>query len=654
MKLAYRNDIDGLRAIAVLSVVFFHSGIDLFSGGYVGVDIFFVISGFLITSIIYREIENNSFSIARFYERRIRRIFPALFAVIVFCLFFCLVFYAPDDLRRVAKTIRYTVIFFSNYLFARKTGYFDTSAEFEPLLHTWSLAVEEQYYIVFPAILFLISKHLKNRLVLCLVVIFSVSLLTGIFDVNTDPHKAFFVTEGRVWELLIGSFLALNIFPSVKNNIVNNVYSIVGLIFILSSIFFFDKETLFPGLSALLPTLGAAFIIYSGMEGSGDLIVNKLLSSKVMVFVGVISYSLYMWHWPLIVFSKHLVIRPLFVYETVLLLCLMGIISYFSWKYIEQPFRSNSKFKNQKKLFKVTIGVMATVFLLCLVIKATDGVAVRDANHVDTEWEKWGDCANESENNTVGGQGCELGGQAQLPSFLLWGDSHARAIAPGVSLSAGQYGKLGLISTLNGCPPLLDVANVEIEECLPFNNKVINYIEKHPELKTIVLSARWAAELEGGSYGVEASEPIRLVDTLSNETHSLKDNELVMARSLERTIDKLLSLDRTVVLISQVPEVGYNVESVFFVTERTNRNINHVIAPLFDEYKNRNERVAKLFNALDDKVRVVMPHEVLCNKNSCDVMRDSNLLYKDDDHLSSYGARLVSGVFDPVFQSIKR
>ena len=165
MKLAYRNDIDGLRAIAVLSVVFFHSGIDLFSGGYVGVDVFFVISGFLITSIIYREVQENNFSIARFYERRIRRIFPALFAVILFSLVFGLVFYAPEDLEKVAKSVRYTVIFFSNYLFARKTGYFDTGAEYEPLLHMWSLAVEEQYYIIFPVICsghFSWLRHIKK------------------------------------------------------------------------------------------------------------------------------------------------------------------------------------------------------------------------------------------------------------------------------------------------------------------------------------------------------------------------------------------------------------------------------------------------------------------------------------------------------------
>lgn len=652
MKLAYRNDIDGLRAIAVLSVVFFHSGIDLFSGGYVGVDIFFVISGFLITSIIYREVQENNFSIARFYERRIRRIFPALFAVILFSLVFGLVFYAPEDLEKIAKSVRYTVIFFSNYLFARKTGYFDTGAEYEPLLHMWSLAVEEQYYIIFPIILLLMAKFVKQKLVLLLGVIFILSFIFSVTSVENDSHRAFFVTEGRVWELLIGSFIALNVFPSVKNKVVNNVCSIVGLILILSSIFLFTKETLFPGLSALLPTLGAAFIIYSGIEDSSDLIVNKLLSSKAMVFVGVISYSLYLWHWPLIVFAKHLLIRPMFLHETVLLLVLMGMVSFLSWKYIEQPFRKNGWFTERKKLFKVSISVMVGVFLLCMVIKATDGVAVRDTNYVDVEWEKWGDCNDYSEVNTVGGEGCELGMLGEAPSFMLWGDSHARAIAPGVNLSAEKFKKSGVISTINGCAPLLGVESKQIEECFSFNNQVMNYIEANPNLKVIILAARWAANVEGQGYGMEFLEPVKLKDTLiKGSGANSKDNELVVTRALKRTVEKLISLDRKVVLMSQVPEVGHDVESIAFIAEKTKRNVNELIAPKLESYLDRNHRVINLFRELSTKAVIVEPYLLLCDETVCEVAKEKKLLYKDDDHLSSYGARLVADVFDPVFQS---
>ena len=502
MNKAYRKDIDGLRAVAVLSVVLFHSGYSFISGGYVGVDVFFVISGFLITTIIHREIEADNFSIARFYERRIRRIFPALFVVIIFCLVIGFLFYAPDDFRRVAKTARYTVIFYSNYLFASKTGYFDTGAELEPLLHTWSLAVEEQYYIIFPVLLMAVSKYLNKKYLLSLSVIFTVSLIVSILSVESNSHRAFFATEVRAWELILGSLVALNAFPIVRSKGVKNGLSIIGLLFVLLSIFMFDEATDFPGFAALLPAVGAALIIYTGIQGLDGQLVGKILSFKPFVFVGVISYSLYMWHWPLIVFTKHLLIRPMQPFETLLLLGLMGVISFLSWKYIEQPFRSPRFFTSQKRLFKVTISVMFGIFLLCLIIKATDGFSSRSDVEVDGGeiWEKWGACSKDSKLNIVGGEGCLLGATDEEPSFLLWGDSHARAIANGVSISASASDKSGLISSVNGCPPLMGVDVLSVEECLPFNDKVFEYIKANPTLDTVILSARWAAQIAGGGY----------------------------------------------------------------------------------------------------------------------------------------------------------
>ncbi len=653
MKKTYRKDIDGLRAIAVLSVVLFHSGYTFISGGYVGVDVFFVISGFLITTIIHGEIEANNFSIARFYERRIRRIFPALFVVIIFCIVIGFLFYAPDDFRRVAKTARYTVIFYSNYLFASKTGYFDTGAELEPLLHTWSLAVEEQYYIVFPVLLMVVSKYLNKKYLLSLSAIFIVSFVVSFLAVELDSHRAFFATEVRTWELLLGSLVALNVFPIVCSKGVKNWLSIMGLVFILLSIFMFDESTAFPGLAALLPTVGAALILYAGTQGVEGQLVGKILSFKPFVFVGVISYSLYMWHWPLIVFTKHLLIRPMQPFETLLLLGLMGVVSFLSWKYVEQPFRSPRFFTSQKRLFKVTVSVMFSIFLLCLIIKATDGFSSRSDVEVDGGeiWEKWGSCSKGSKVNVVGGEGCFLGVADEEPSFLLWGDSHARAIANGVSIGASKYDKSGLISSVNGCPPLIGVDVLSVEDCLPFNDKVFEYIKTHPTLNTVILAARWAAQMEGDGYGVEPLEAIKLRDIFSSRgSQQAKDNELVIGDALKRTVNKLLKLNKRVVLVSQVPEVGYNVETVYFVTERTGRNLNETISPSIEEYHTRNKRVKKLFDTLSsDQVVVVNPWELLCDDSECRVINDNKLLYKDDDHLSSYGAMQISPVFDAVF-----
>jgi peptidoglycan/LPS O-acetylase OafA/YrhL len=565
---------------------------------------------------------------------------------------FGVIFYAPEDFEKLARSVRYTVIFFSNYLFAKKTGYFDTGAEFEPLLHTWSLAVEEQYYIVFPAILMIMAKVGRKKLVLCLGALFILSFIVSIISIDINSHRAFFVTEGRVWELLVGSFIALNVFPKTQNITIKNTLSILGLSLIGWAVCFFNKQTVFPGYAALIPAIGAALVIYSGIENSEKLYVAKLLCSKLMVFVGLISYSLYLWHWPLIVFTEHLLIRQPSFYETILLLVLIGVVSFLSWKYIEQPSRKNSFFNNQKKLFKVTVNIMVTFFVVCLVIKATDGLAMRSSKPADVEWEKWGKCNDYSEISVTGGEGCELGKIGGAPGFMLWGDSHARAIAPGVSLSAENYGQSGVISSINGCPPLLGVDNAEVEECLLFNNKVIEHISAHPELKLIILSARWAAHIEGSSYGVEPHKSIILIDTLStNKASSSKDNVVVLARALKRTIEKLVALDRKVVLIGQVPEVGYNVESVSFVAEMTGREINELIAPSLGNYIKRNKRVSMLFEEIKDSVTIVEPYKLLCNEKRCDVERSLTLLYKDDDHLSSYGAKLVSVIFDSFFKN---
>jgi peptidoglycan/LPS O-acetylase OafA/YrhL len=650
MKLNYRKDIDGLRAIAVLSVVLFHLGFDAFSGGFVGVDVFFVISGFLITKIIYKEIQNNSFSITQFYEKRIRRIFPVLFAVITFSFIVGFLFYSPDEYMRIGKSIRYTVIFFSNYLFAKKTGYFDTSSEFEPLLHTWSLAVEEQYYIVFPAILLFVSKYLKQRYFIVLSAIFIISLMLSTFNVQANPHRAFFSTEVRAWELILGSLLAIDVLPRVNKLSLRNILSLTGFLLILCSVFLFDDETVFPGLSALIPTIGSGLIIYSGLQGNNEHIVGKILSIKPMVLVGVISYSLYMWHWPLLVVTKHMLIRPLDLNETFLLLGVTGLVAYLSWRYIEQPLRTDHFFKSRTTLFKVTGVFMVTFLILCLLIKMTNGFAAARGHEEDLIWEKWGKCGKETHLSSFGGNACLLGARGIAPSFILWGDSHARAMAHGVDLSASKYGVSGKVAIGNGCAPLVGVNNLVVEECFDVNNSVLDYIAKHSEIKTIILAARWARAIDGDSYGVERKKKIQLIDVFSHKSEEDGGNQAVVETSLSRTVNRLLELKRNVVLVSQIPEVGYNVPSVEFVARKTDKDINKIIAPKFSDYKERNNPVSLLFDRLKKKgVTVIEPSILLCDDVLCKVKNTEGLLYKDDDHLSSNGAKYISPVFDEIF-----
>ena len=263
--LTYRPDIDGLRAIAVLPVVFFHAGIETFSGGYVGVDIFFVISGYLITSIILKEIAAGQFSIATFYRRRICRIFPALFFVLLVSIFFAGLFYTPQDFNKLGKSLYSVLLFFSNFHFLGTQGYFEREADLQLLLHTWSLSVEEQFYVVFPILLIFLKRYTKTTTNLVICSLTATSFVVAAFWTLTDSNFAFYASPLRFWELMLGSLLALNLPSKTKNKIYAELMAAIGLAMIAFSVFMYTEETRFPGLAALPACLGSLLIIYSGI-----------------------------------------------------------------------------------------------------------------------------------------------------------------------------------------------------------------------------------------------------------------------------------------------------------------------------------------------------------------------------------------------------
>ena len=301
----YRPDIDGLRAIAVLSVVFFHAHVAGFAGGFAGVDIFYVISGYLITSLVAHDIAFERFSLVTFYERRIRRIFPALFGVLGFCTLAACALFSPKDLAVFGKSVIATTLFVSNILFKRQAGpggYFDSTSDLQVLLHTWSLSVEEQFYLLFPTTLLLLTRFAKARLI----VLSAITLGSFLISAWITPHRpltAFYIFIPRAWELLIGSLLALKAVVPLQRRASREIAGFVGLSFIGAAVFLFSRDTVFPGLAALVPCLGAWLIIYSGANGPSC--VKSILSAQPLVFVGLISYSLYLWHWPILVFSRY-------------------------------------------------------------------------------------------------------------------------------------------------------------------------------------------------------------------------------------------------------------------------------------------------------------------------------------------------------------
>lgn len=339
----YRREIDGLRALAVLPVILFHAGFETFSGGFVGVDVFFVISGYLITTIILAELEQGKFSIVNFYERRARRILPALFLVMLVCIPFAWILLSPAELTSFSKSLIAVPLFVSNFFFWRDGGYFETAAELKPLLHTWSLAVEEQYYVLFPLFLMLFWKLGKRWIFLTLFLLFCASLAVAQWAAYARPDAAFYLLPTRGWELLIGAFAAIYLSKSYRKDlskVASEVGGWLGVALILYAIFTYSKATPFPGLYALVPTLGAVLIILFATQQTS---VGKFVGNKLFVRVGLISYSAYLWHQPVLAYARHWLL-DLSVLVTSLFIVLVIFLSILSWKYVEIPFRTKSQF----------------------------------------------------------------------------------------------------------------------------------------------------------------------------------------------------------------------------------------------------------------------------------------------------------------------
>ncbi len=361
--LKYRREIDGLRAIAVLTVIFYHAGFQEFSGGFIGVDIFFVISGYLISSIIFKEVSLNTFTIKNFYERRARRILPALFFVVLLSIPLSFAWMLPADMLDFSQSLIATPLFISNFLFFIESGYFDAAIEVKPLFHTWSLAVEEQFYIIFPIFIITIWRFGFKIITISIVVLFFVSLMLAEFTLSIDRMLSFYMLPTRIWELLLGSIIAILQYKNIKisnNHILSSILGTIGLILIFTSIVIFDKNSPMPGYFTLIPTIGAGLII---MFASNITIVGKFLGNKFLVGIGLVSYSAYLWHQPLFAFVRIYRfgdVKP-GMYASAILITF--ILAFMTWKFIENPFRNKSKIKLK---LVVTGSIFASLLLVII------------------------------------------------------------------------------------------------------------------------------------------------------------------------------------------------------------------------------------------------------------------------------------------------
>ena len=488
----YRPEVDGLRALAVLPVILYHAKLPYFQGGFVGVDVFFVISGYLITRIILSEIFTSSFSLVNFYERRARRILPALFCVLTLSTALAWILLPPSELKDFGQSLFSVSFFISNFLFWIEGGYFDLGTDFKSLVHTWSLAVEEQFYILFP--LFVLFVYGLNRRAIFPLMFLSLFISLYLAHIFSDPSQptevrqaAFFSLPTRAWELMLGGvlFLANQKKFIYSNTNINNFLSFIGLVLICYSILFFNESTPFPSLYSLVPTIGAALILLFSLRGT---FANKILTFYPIVFIGLVSYSAYLIHQPLLSFSRYYFLDDLTFINIIFILLFTFLLSYLSWNYIEQPFRDKNKI-SRKNIFMFSLSGCLVFGALGLSIHINEGFKDRYTNEevllLDFQsYEKREElyknriCFLRKDQDSFG-EICKKG------NIYLWGDSHAASLSFGMN----QISEITQFTT-SMCPPILNYEIIERPYCQSINQYVFDSIEIYkPEI--IYLSANW-------------------------------------------------------------------------------------------------------------------------------------------------------------------
>ena len=619
--MAYRRDIDGLRALAVLLVLLFHLNFAWFSGGYVGVDIFFVISGYLITSILRREIAEGRFSLLRFYERRIRRIFPALFVMLGVVFLFSLMTFVPEEMMGRAKGIISVALFSSNIWFWHNTGYFDADAEGSPLVHTWSLGIEEQFYILFPiflASLQILGPRSRFRAV---ALVAAISLAASIIVTPERPTAAFYLLPTRAWELLVGSILALR--PNhLRQPWLREVIAACGLVCIVAAALLFTRDTLFPGWSALLPTIGAAALIQSG-EGTR---VGNFLGKPIPVGIGLISYSLYLVHWPLIVITSTYVDPTLLFQLTLIVLSLA--LAYLSWRFVEMPMRSATI-----PMLPFGGACIATAIGIGALTLAYDGFPGRFSPAVNAmlaetqselrDQDRRFSCARIPFDNIPDFGPCPIGA-AGRPSVVVYGDSHAMVLRDLLDALLRAEGVAGALVAVPGCPPAFGLDRLSYgTSCGRRSARVQRYlVETAP--KILILIGKWRGALKS------QNTRYRGVDSFDDASRTAN-----VRAALTDTVASLHSTGIEVAFAYPVPGADRS------VPEALARNVSDI-----EWLRPEHHAVIDALSGIPGMDLAVDLSQPFCNALQCDVADAYGPLYFDQTHLTRRGIEHLRPVME--------
>ena len=670
MNFKYRPEIDGLRALAVISVILFHAGIPLFKGGFVGVDIFFVISGYLITSIILKDIDKNNFKILKFYERRARRILPALIIIVIFSSIFSLILFNSEDLIFFFKSTISSLTFWSNLQFHNEADYFAKTSEFKPLLHTWSLSIEEQFYIIFPLLVILILSLNKKLLLITTILIFFLSLMFAqwsgnlsrnfpFFDADLNflsksEYSTFFMPFGRIWEIALGSICALILRKNIlKKNQFSNLISLTGFILIIISIFYLSENFPFPSFYTLIPALGTALIILFTFESD---VISKLLRIKILVFLGLISYSLYLFHFPIFTFFKHSNIEINYLILSFLILTTF-ILSFLNWKFIEKPFRSK-KINLNKFIYFISASylIIFLTSLYALNFKIPNKLYIEDLS-TNLQKSLVSKIQNKECLDTIRVQEdfnqkglCYLGDKNQKKTnLIIFGDSHTLPFYQLLNDYFKRSNKKALLTGYSGCPPLIGVYSIRSDQmnknCKELNNKIFEFA-KNNNIKNILLISRWTyytgEELPNGEFNA--------INKSLNYNTNVKTSKINFKKAVEETFKKYGSININVFVIEQAPFHyftpsqaylrSYDIDKNYFKNRLNSYSIK------YDEFQNNQNFSRSILSSNASKyenINFLGISDIFCLNivKVCKIGDHDKSFYRDKNHLNQYGADLL-------------
>jgi len=652
----YREDIDGLRAIAVLSVIGFHAFPDLLNGGFIGVDVFFVISGFLISGIIAGGLQKGDFSFAGFYARRVRRIFPALILVMAACYLFGWFVLLPDEYKQLGMHIAAGAGFLSNLFYWQEAGYFDNVAGTKPLLHVWSLGIEEQFYIVWPLLLFLVWKRRFDPLIL-VIFVGTLSFAANVATVSNETVQAFYSPLTRLWELLVGSILVfqhqLKTEPWDKAkhascSVTANVQSISGALLIAVSVLLIDREKAFPGWWAMLPTLGTYLIISAGCKAWFNRIV---LSRRLLVWVGLISYPLYLWHWPLLSFAHIIEGGAPALGVRIALVLLSIVLAWMTYMLVESPVRSGNQSSTK---VVVLCGLMIVVGSIGFVTSQRDGLPSRSAvkgtmqKNNDLAWKTsslgYTHCSSVIARAAPSTGYCWLSSRS-MPSFAIFGDSHADHIFHGMAHIDRE--RSWLLVGSPSCPPVSGIRVGTAErKCQQITKSELEFIVDVPSIHTVVLSffGNYALDISYAKDHILNNGGPGAIEISSDEFRSVNKPELFYL-GLEKTVREIESHGKSIIVIIDVPELPFLprdcIRSTLFGGSDNCRLTTSEVA---GRQRNLRGMLRRLVDA-HPKVRVYDPLGMFCDEQNCNFETSEILLYRDSHHLSLRGSALFAENF---------